>query len=200
MRALIAERYPEVLATYDAFPRPIYRIDACRYAILHAYGGLYVDLDVECFRPVDELLAQYHLVLSRTIGYNNAVIGSVAGHELWATALADVARRPISPNDADNADSVVESVGPGLLSRSIRELEADRAAETLVCPAYVFEPGTPYLDDEGCIRRNTDMSKSYACHHMDMRWLPQPRRAWSLLTRRILSAYFSIKQAGRRPL
>lgn len=198
MRALVADRHPDLLPLYDALPRPIYRIDACRYVILQAFGGLYADLDVECFRPVDPLLEGHGLILSRTIGYNNAVIGSAPGHPLWAAALAEIRRSVAAGATAtDNAMAVVESVGPRMLTRVIEATGADRAPDTLVCPAHVFEPGTPFLDADGRVRRDGGMARSFACHHMDMRWLPWPQRLLSLVSRRLFSLYWWVRRVGR---
>lgn len=46
-RGLVAARYPWLLATYDGYPTPIQRADVARYLIVHTYGGIYADLDVE---------------------------------------------------------------------------------------------------------------------------------------------------------
>lgn len=55
--------------------------DALRVFIMHHYGGMYLDLDIECFKPVDEGLRGYQLVLQGTgdEGFNNAVLASVPG-------------------------------------------------------------------------------------------------------------------------
>ena len=47
LRQLIAEDYPWLLATYDAYPHDTQRWDASRFAILHKYGGVYADLDIQ---------------------------------------------------------------------------------------------------------------------------------------------------------
>ena len=42
---LVKEKYPEYLQFIDSFPNPFYKIDFVRPLILHAEGGLYMDLD-----------------------------------------------------------------------------------------------------------------------------------------------------------
>jgi len=56
MRAFVAEAWPELLGTYDAYPKMIQRADAFRYMVLGKLGGVYADLDVEPFQPIDRLL------------------------------------------------------------------------------------------------------------------------------------------------
>lgn len=54
--ALVNASYPKFATTFHALPSKIQQADAARYVILHAEGGLYADLDVECFHPFDETL------------------------------------------------------------------------------------------------------------------------------------------------
>ena len=56
MRAFVAEHYPGFLATYDEYDVAICRADAARYLILHRLGGVYVDLDMHCLKPIDGLV------------------------------------------------------------------------------------------------------------------------------------------------
>ena len=94
-RALLAERYPEYLPTWEAYPAMIQRIDSIRYFILDAHGGVYVDMDMECLRPLDPLLAGCDLLLSRTVGYNNAAFAGIPDHPLFRHARATL--RAASP-------------------------------------------------------------------------------------------------------
>ena len=55
-RELVARHAPWFLTIYDAYREPIMRVDAFRYLVMQRLGGVYVDLDFECLRPVDALL------------------------------------------------------------------------------------------------------------------------------------------------
>jgi mannosyltransferase OCH1-like enzyme len=56
-RRFVETHYPDFIETYEGFSYNIQRADAVRYLILYKLGGLYVDLDFECLRPVNDLLA-----------------------------------------------------------------------------------------------------------------------------------------------
>lgn len=45
---LVEEAYPHLAGVYHGFSRPVQRSDLLRYLLLHRFGGLYVDLDLEC--------------------------------------------------------------------------------------------------------------------------------------------------------
>ena len=54
--------------------------------VMHYYGGLYLDLDIECYKAADDSLKGHQLVVqgSGDEGINNAVMASVPG-KLWAS-------------------------------------------------------------------------------------------------------------------
>ncbi|MCA1553972.1 MAG: glycosyltransferase, group 2 family protein, partial [Chloroflexi bacterium] len=62
-RAFIQTYYPWFLSIYDSYPQSNFRADAFRYFVMAHYGGVYVDLDCECLRPLDTLLHGEQLVL-----------------------------------------------------------------------------------------------------------------------------------------
>ena len=55
-RLLIAEHYPDFVSWYDALNLSIYRADAVRLFYLHRYGGVYLDLDFACLRPLSRVV------------------------------------------------------------------------------------------------------------------------------------------------
>ena len=65
------------------------RSDALRVFIMHHYGGLFLDLDVECYRAADDSFQQYDVVLQGTgdEGINNAVMASMPGKAQLHTVL-----------------------------------------------------------------------------------------------------------------
>jgi len=67
-RGLIKDLYPWFLRTFDAYKHGIERADAVRYFILYTYGGVYIDLDMECLKPIDSLLRNADLFFSIEAG------------------------------------------------------------------------------------------------------------------------------------
>ena len=73
-RALISERHPALISTYDSYTRPIAKTDAIRYVLMYEFGGVYVDLDTECFRPLDRATMKYACILSPEPFVHSAVL------------------------------------------------------------------------------------------------------------------------------
>ncbi len=64
-----------------------------RYALLYLYGGFYMDLDIECRRPLDFLRA-YPFVMPQTrpVGFSNDFLAAAPGHPFVAQLLAALPR------------------------------------------------------------------------------------------------------------
>lgn len=58
---------PEALAKFEGFTNMIQKIDFGRYVVLYKYGGVSIDCDVECRRPLDKTpgIDRYDLILSK---------------------------------------------------------------------------------------------------------------------------------------
>jgi len=64
VRQLISQHYKEHLVLYDNYESAIFRADVMRYFVLHRYGGVYADLDMDALRPLDNWTVNYNCVLS----------------------------------------------------------------------------------------------------------------------------------------
>ena len=127
---LVREYFPEYLELYARYPADIYRIDFCRYLILHKYGGIYADMDYYCSRRFDHLLPpdKASLVASPCSGeiMQNSLMASPAGHEFWIHVLDNAVAFffvnqdiILDPNSRHHLRGrlVISATGPGLLDR-----------------------------------------------------------------------------------
>lgn len=127
-RALVGDTRPELLPLYDAYPTAIQRADAFRYVLLEAEGGLYVDLDFECRRPLGALLDRSQVVLGlepaehvdddgvRSRGLEqivcNAFMASPPSHPFWQHVVDGLLA-------ADPHGPVLDTTGVFLLTRAV---------------------------------------------------------------------------------
>ncbi|OCH87495.1 glycosyltransferase family 32 protein [Obba rivulosa] len=114
-RELIAEEYPWFLDTFDGYKYPIQRADAIRYFALYHHGGIYMDLDIACLRPLDPLLV-YPAIVPETIpvGVSNDIIFSERRHPFMAQTIHALAAFDCSW--VLNYPTVMFSTGPMFLS------------------------------------------------------------------------------------
>ena len=190
----VASHHGWFLPIYEAFPHDVQRMDTARYCLLKSFGGVYSDVDIECLRPIDELFEGHELILSATIGYNNALIGSIPGHALWETvfrnlrdgvsaALDDLPRRART----SAANQIAATVGPRFFTMSVEQSGVADSPTTLKCPGYYFEPGVPVSPDQRALT-----GQPYGRHDMDLNWLPAYARWVSKLSRPVLGALWRV--------
>jgi inositol phosphorylceramide mannosyltransferase catalytic subunit len=146
------------------------KADILRYEVLHAYGGLYVDMDFECLRPIDSLVDNLECFVGEEEAgsISNALIGSIPGHFLLRKLL-----HRLPDNIRKNAGKwPVRQTGPRFLTACAR------AGSGWDPKITVFPPRTFYAFDlpeaRGSRRSKQDLSEAYAVHHGDGRWRDQP--------------------------
>jgi hypothetical protein len=114
-REFIAKHYSWFLDNFDAYPYPIQRADAIRYFVLHYYGGVYLDLDVGCLRPLDPLLV-HQVILPKTIpvGVSNDIMFAGKGHPFLAQTIHNLVT--FDHSWILNYPTVMFSTGPMFIS------------------------------------------------------------------------------------
>lgn len=203
MREFVRRDYAWFAEAFDAYPSDIQRIDSVRYLILNTFGGFYIDMDVESLKPVDDLLGGCDLILSKTVGYNNAIIGSAPGHPLWQAVFANLRRGTGLPparfyelHKRSPAYYESTTTGPLFFSGTVKEGGFDRRPETRVCPGSFFEPDFP-REVDGRVVRRADYAEAYARHYGDLNWLPGLYRWLSLASSGLFKVYWYLRGRAR---
>lgn len=79
---------------YDKVRNPGEKSDIARFEILHRLGGLYVDVDFECLRPLDDLHSRYlwYIGFSNVgrVELNNGLVASIPNHPLVSRIIATI--------------------------------------------------------------------------------------------------------------
>lgn len=142
---LVREHYPALLPLYQSLASGVHRADLCRLLYLQRFGGLYVDTDIECIRPVDTLLAQGGCMLGSEptihalrlrgmpIVTCNAAMASEPGHPFWQKAVDEIVERSrAKPGHRDP----VWATGPLALQAAYDRWGAELGVEVLPPDAF----------------------------------------------------------------
>ena len=175
-RALVAQFRPDLLGLYDSYPLPIQRADAFRYVLLASEGGLYVDLDFECLRPLPELFDGAAVVIGvepashaddaaiRSRGLSrivcNAFMASEAGHPFWNHVLDLMSQHP--PDG-----SVLDTTGVFLLSQAVDSYP--RQDELRIVESALLYPITKW-EVWNDLDPSVDVDRAFAVHHWSSSW------------------------------
>jgi len=90
----IKTEYPWFIPTYETYRYPIQRVDALKYFVLYHFGGVYMDLDIACRRPLEPLL-QFPAWFPEAspLGVNNDLMASMPRHPVLLEMTRALARR-----------------------------------------------------------------------------------------------------------
>lgn len=142
---------PEVVERLRA---PVERADILRLEILYRHGGVYLDTDLECLRPIDPELdgEEFVGVCHKPGRITNTAIASAPQHPLLGRALEEV--RPMEMYWTSASQRLKEVAGPLLLEKIV----VDYPEVKLLDPP-VFFPETP-----------EEREDAIAVHHMARVW------------------------------
>jgi mannosyltransferase OCH1-like enzyme len=132
------------------------RADILRYELLWRFGGVYVDTDFECLRPIEALIAGldfFTAYLKRGTSktparVNNALIGSVPGHPILRRAMTE------AKTAEDPSEYSKDAAGPLFFDRIVGDFPEAR----------VFD--APYFYPVNTRERKA----AYADHHAGRSW------------------------------
>ncbi len=117
------------------------KADILRYELLYRYGGIYLDVDFICLKPLDVLL-QYDLwaaimPVGNRGGVGNSTIGCVPGHPIMEDAILTLGE---SYNTYKKTKYIVEMVGPRHFQRSFMKFADSQTMNIIALPASFFFP------------------------------------------------------------
>ncbi len=137
--------YPlENQTQYDAMKDFGGKADILRYEILKRHGGVYVDADMTCLRPLDldllenEFFAAFENERRRPGLVANGLVGCAAGHPVMQEMIEHI--RKLNPDRLGSVDASVET-GPYAFTNVIQAHDGP----TRIYPSRLFYPDH-YLD------------------------------------------------------
>eukprot|EP01121_Diplochlamys_sp_Union-15-3_P017363 TRINITY_DN609_c0_g2_i2.p1 TRINITY_DN609_c0_g2~~TRINITY_DN609_c0_g2_i2.p1 ORF type:complete len:475 (-),score=43.25 TRINITY_DN609_c0_g2_i2:70-1494(-) len=144
-------------STYDSITALNGKADVVRWEVLHRYGGIWLDADVFCNRPLDDLFDHgasffvgYHnfknpeLAVNRRYEFDDpfffgvSTVGSVPGHPVVYRVLSTISRY----TNEECKGQPWQIVGPGVISKVLSDMSIRELVEEGVgsYPFYCFLP------------------------------------------------------------
>ncbi|KAF8858664.1 putative glycosyl transferase [Acephala macrosclerotiorum] len=88
---LVEEKFPHLKDMWYGYKYPIQRIDALRYMVLHEYGGVVLDMDLECRRSLGPLRRfDFVAPAAHPVGFSNGFLMASKGHPFVAELLRNL--------------------------------------------------------------------------------------------------------------
>ena len=163
--------------------------DLVRLMALYQYGGVYLDTDVECIKPIDHLIEDYIFVVATEAGnpgkfnpnrehINNAVIASTKMNPVLLKLITTVKEnyKNIDIRDKSPLNYVAQLAGPPVFNKLSRFIKSNKRAKVY---EYQYFYPLHYTDrtnvNEWQIpsnRKNLDR-RTHLIHHFAASWYNQ---------------------------
>jgi mannosyltransferase OCH1-like enzyme len=178
-RDLVLRDFPHLASLYDGLPTNIQRADLFRYLAVYRFGGVYADLDMECYRPIEPLLggrscvfgteAEFGESLRRRLNYRrpyqvaNCIFAAKPRHPFFQLLLERIQGPPL--DGIDIVDAVEDTTGPRFLTRVFQEVREQFPGMTLLPQIHWMPPNRPSYPN--CFPFNVHI---YCRHHFVGSW------------------------------
>ena len=135
---LVSLYYPELLNIYKSLELPIQRADFARMLYLHKYGGVYVDMDFECYSAIpakylekqDKIYFNQGAVAMSEVYQNALMIAINPGNDFWLDSIDMIRKSVESVKDINwfamgltkkyaNIFATVNLTGPNIIDKTI---------------------------------------------------------------------------------
>jgi mannosyltransferase OCH1-like enzyme len=177
-RLIVQKYFPSTLVLYDSCPYPVQRADIFRYLVVAASGGIYADIDMECYKNMEPLLAGRECVFGvetklsprKAVLSNhkhseriaNCIFAATKNHPIFYKIMEEVTLRlDISCNAPSE---IIETTGPGMLTDVVQKYR--KQYDLYILPQICWLPPTK-PDYPNIFPFNLHM---YAKHHFSGTW------------------------------
>jgi|GEM_PF-1080245 len=134
---------------FETLRVPAERADMLRLEVLFRHGGIYVDADMECLKPLEPIIGDLDFFTAdlKPGRINNAFIGSTPGHKILEQAIRELT--PVKFYGYDKA-----AAGPSFLDKIVKQHPGTK----------IFEPWVVYPSSP------LEREKAFADHHHERSW------------------------------
>ena len=130
-RDFVTKYFPEYLDVFNSLEHKVQEADMVRYMWLYVHGGVYMDLDYEVLKPLDDLFvydADLYLIHSNNPGSSitNSFMASKPRCKFWLEVLEELADRVRNGREwwaKGKHLQVMMTTGPGMVQKVLNETQ-----------------------------------------------------------------------------
>lgn len=161
-RQILTEHLPYLLPTYNKLNHKIQQADFIRLVLVYLYGGFYMDLDMYCLKPLDDL-AKYKVVLGEEkmmsiedrnrlglkheLRVANYMFGGQPKQDYYLKLIEKFVQQADEP--IYNQEDILEITGPGMFTNFYHD-NKDKYPEVLLLRNFHLKCMQPYHNEIAC--------------------------------------------------
>lgn len=159
---LVEQHFPSFLPTYKAYRHAVCRVDAMKYVLAYLFGGVAMDMDILCFKPMDTIIKHYGMVLTQQSKdqINCDFLYASKPHHPFLKFVID--KLSSSNKKASSSKSPVELTGPRFLQSCYDDFNRHLPGSVHIVP---FEETHPFAwnDDKNICHSKNPRFQLSAC-------------------------------------
>ena len=150
MLDFVKAEFPDMLEFYETYRHNVQRADLFRYLVVYKLGGLYADIDTDCFHSLDIFENEQRVVVCDEPTLHtrhesprgfiplqlNATFASPAGHPFWPTLFEKMQ----NTSERIRHDFILDSTGPCMLAGALEDYHDQSAIS--YNSSHLFNPLT----------------------------------------------------------
>ena len=156
---------------YSKKINPGYRSDILRYIILKKFGGLYVDTDFECLKPIPSHFLKYKFIAGNMFGNKPAIGNSILLSSPNFILLNRVLNHIKSTEYKNEINYIIQNSGPENVTKEYFSLKKFNKDQTLILPSNYFYPYPNFMLNKQIDRYLEIEDVSVGIHHWKMSWM-----------------------------
>jgi len=158
---------------YDATDNYGVKSDILRWELLYNFGGVYIDVDYECLRSLDDLHYTYDFYTALQpldtlfIQLGAALVGSCPGHPILKHCIETI-------KDDWHHKGAPKKTGPVHFTKSFHAMAGKHGTNDIAFPAFYFYP----LGSRDVIEQKIEWARqgAFAVHWWAKSWMPKTYR------------------------
>ena len=162
--SFIDQRFPTFSHLFQSYDRHIKRVDMFRYFVMYEMGGLYADMDYECFKNFENEFPVGKVSLNQSGAdlYQNALMVSAPKHPFWLYVFVELLTHPAN-------ESVISATGPNVLLRAFQNAKEKDYVHQL--PRQNFQCDQ---DQPSCFSKHWESGQWKTEHDLSLEVHPNP--------------------------
>ena len=159
---------------YNSTKNPGFKSDVARYEILNKFGGIYLDTDFQCLKPIPNSLLFYEFVSCIIFYFSPVLANGMMMSKANSPLLKDIISAINVPKIKNNPYDIFSASGPFALTDAYFNLKIKDQKTILILPSDYFYPFPNFLISNKSINYKDFISdKSIGIHHWEMSWIKE---------------------------
>ena len=153
---------------FDSIDNKGCKSDILRYEILYKYGGIYIDTDFECIRPIPDEFLKESFVACMAFDYKPVVNNAFLMSEPKTKLLRDIIKGCSYPEN-ESTNNILKSSGPFMITKQISRNLNQGNKKILILPSNYCYPIPSFIKDLKLSNLITE--DTFSIHHWATTWI-----------------------------